>query len=173
MGIFTATKIPKTMNKTYQLKVNSDAVFESDNLLQNNIDAAKTGPNSYHVLKNNESFHTEILSKDFNAKSYEISVNGNTYTVNIQTQLDALINQLGFSLNSAKQVNAVKAPMPGLILEINIEVGQEVSENQNLLILEAMKMENNLVSPRAGKIKSINVEKGQAVDKGLVLIEFE
>lgn len=161
------------MNKTYQLKVNTDAVFESDDLLQNNINSAKTGPNNYHALKDNKSYHAEILSKDFNAKSYEVNVNGNTYTVNIQTQLDTLINQLGFSLNATKQVNAIKAPMPGLILEISVSVGQEVSENENLLILEAMKMENNLVSPRAGKIKSINVEKGQAVDKGLVLIEFE
>lgn len=161
------------MNKTYQLKVNDDTVFESYNLLQDDINAAKVGAAAYHVLKNNRSYEVEIASSQFNQKHYDVVVNGNSYTVNIQTELDKLIKDLGFSLNTAKQVNSIKAPMPGLILEINVEVGQEVAENDNLLILEAMKMENNLTSPRSGKIKAINVTKGDTVDKGLVLIEFE
>ncbi|MDR0227933.1 MAG: acetyl-CoA carboxylase biotin carboxyl carrier protein subunit [Flavobacteriaceae bacterium] len=161
------------MNKTYQLKVNGDVVFESDALLNDDIKAAAVSSTTYHVLKNSKSFEVQIDSEQFKEKKYHITVNGNQYTVDIQTELDKLINQLGFSLNSAKQVNSIKAPMPGLILDILVEVGQEVAENDNLLILEAMKMENNLSSPRAGVIKSINVTKGATVDKGLVLIEFE
>lgn len=161
------------MNKTYQLKVNADTVFESNDLLHSDINVSQVGSSAYHALKNNRSYDVEILSNQFTDKNYTVSVNGNTYSINIQTELDKLINQLGFSLNSAKQVNSVKAPMPGLILDILVEVGQEVAENDHLLILEAMKMENNLSSPRAGIIKSINIAKGATVDKGLVLIEFE
>lgn len=161
------------MNKTYQLKVNADTVFESNDLLHSDINVSQVGASAYHALKNNRSYDVEILSNQFTDKNYTVSVNGNTYSINIQTELDKLINQLGFSLNSAKQVNSIKAPMPGLILDILVEVGQEVAENDHLLILEAMKMENNLSSPRAGVIKSINIAKGATVDKGLVLIEFE
>lgn len=161
------------MNKTYQLKVNADTVFESNDLLHSDINVSQVGSSAYHALKNNRSYDVEILSNQFTDKNYTVSVNGNTYSINIQTELDKLINQLGFSLNSAKQVNSIKAPMPGLILDILVEVGQEVAENDHLLILEAMKMENNLSSPRAGIIKSINIAKGATVDKGLVLIEFE
>ncbi|WP_121964312.1 acetyl-CoA carboxylase biotin carboxyl carrier protein subunit [Myroides sp. N17-2] len=161
------------MNKTYQLKVNADTVFESNDLLHSDINVSQVGTSAYHALKNNRSYDVEILSNQFTDKNYTVSVNGNTYSINIQTELDKLINQLGFSLNSAKQVNSIKAPMPGLILDILVEVGQEVAENDHLLILEAMKMENNLSSPRAGVIKSINIAKGATVDKGLVLIEFE
>ncbi|ALU25439.1 acetyl-CoA carboxylase biotin carboxyl carrier protein subunit [Myroides odoratimimus] len=161
------------MNKTYQLKVNADTVFESEDLLQGDINVSSVNESTYHVLKNNRSYDVEILENHFTDKNYTVNVNGNNYSVNIQTELDKLINQLGFSLNSTKQVNSIKAPMPGLILDILVTVGQEVAENDNLLILEAMKMENNLSSPRAGIIKSINVTKGATVDKGLVLIEFE
>ncbi|AJA68130.1 biotin carboxyl carrier protein of oxaloacetate decarboxylase [Myroides odoratimimus] len=161
------------MNKTYQLKVNADTVFESEDLLQGDINVSRVNESTYHVLKNNRSYDVEILENYFTDKNYTVNVNGNNYSVNIQTELDKLINQLGFSLNSTKQVNSIKAPMPGLILDILVTVGQEVAENDNLLILEAMKMENNLSSPRAGIIKSINVTKGATVDKGLVLIEFE
>ncbi|MEK6513228.1 acetyl-CoA carboxylase biotin carboxyl carrier protein subunit [Myroides odoratimimus] len=161
------------MNKTYQLKVNADTVFESEDLLQGDINVSRVNESTYHVLKNNRSYDVEILENHFTDKNYTVNVNGNNYSVNIQTELDKLINQLGFSLNSTKQVNSIKAPMPGLILDILVTAGQEVAENDNLLILEAMKMENNLSSPRAGIIKSINVTKGATVDKGLVLIEFE
>ena len=80
---------------------------------------------------------------------------------------------MGFEVGKAKQINAIKAPMPGLILEISVTVGQEVKENDQLLILEAMKMENSIASPRDGVIKSISAEKGNAVEKGQLLIEFE
>lgn len=80
---------------------------------------------------------------------------------------------MGFTVGASKQVNAIKAPMPGLILEMSVSVGQEVKENDCLLILEAMKMENSFLSPRAGIIKSISASKGDAVEKGQLLIEFE
>ena len=67
---------------------------------------------------------------------------------------------------------SIKAPMPGLILEINVKVGQEVKEDEPLLILEAMKMENIITSPRDGIIKSISVNKTDAVEKNQLLIEF-
>ena len=91
----------------------------------------------------------------------------------ISGALDELIKSMGIERGRTKVVNAIKAPMPGLILEINVSVGQEVKENDPLLILEAMKMENCFLSPRDGIIKSIAVEKGNAVEKGQLLIEFE
>ena len=80
---------------------------------------------------------------------------------------------MGFEVGVSKRVNDIKAPMPGLILDIAVNVGQEVKENDSLLILEAMKMENNIVSPRDGIIKSIDVSQGDAVEKNQLLIEFE
>lgn len=161
------------MNEKYQLTVNSDSSYQSSDLTGLNVNSTLVSPNNYHVLKNNKSFTTEIIAGQFDQKRYVVKVNNNTYTVNIQNHLDQLIKQLGFSIGTNKQVNAIKAPMPGLILEISVQVGQEVLENDNLLILEAMKMENNLSSPRAGIIKSISVSKGDTVEKGQLLIEFE
>ena len=80
---------------------------------------------------------------------------------------------MGFSTGSTKNVDAIHAPMPGLILEINVSIGQTVKEEDPLLILEAMKMENVIASPRTGTIKSISINKGEAVEKKQLLIEFE
>lgn len=159
--------------KNYKVTVKGQSTF---NLTEEQIaamDSIQLQENQAHILQDSQAYTTEILENNFLNKSYTVKVNNSEYEVEIATELDGLIKELGFEVGASKQVNAIKAPMPGLILSIHVEVGQEVQENDSLLILEAMKMENNFNSPRAGKIKSILVEKGQAVDKGQLLIEFE
>ncbi len=157
----------------YKATVNKTDTFELNETSIENLDAVSDVNSEFHVLKDNRSYKAEITQSDFLSKNYTVKVNGNTYEVNLANSLDLLIKEMGFEVGAAKQVDAIKAPMPGLVLEINVEVGQEVQEGDNLLILEAMKMENSFTSPRAGIIKSIAVNKGQAVDKGQLLIEFE
>ena len=157
----------------YKINVNKTHSFDVSEDDSHQLDAIETQPNQFHVLSNNKSVEAEIIDSDFNSKTYTIKVNSNTYEVNINDALDQQIAALGFEIGSAKQVNSVKAPMPGLILEINVSEGQEVKEDESLLILEAMKMENVLTSPRDGVIKSISVSKGETVDKNSLLIEFE
>jgi biotin carboxyl carrier protein len=161
------------MQKSYTLSVHTGATFDLDESSLQHLDAVATGTHSFHILKDNRSYTAEIVAADFVAKRYTINVNNNIYEVSIADGLDQLISRMGIERGRHKVVNAIKAPMPGLILEINVEVGDEVQENDPLLILEAMKMENSFLSPREGKIKSIAVVKGQAVDKGQLLIEFE
>ncbi|MGB6082724.1 acetyl-CoA carboxylase biotin carboxyl carrier protein subunit [Moheibacter sp.] len=158
---------------TYKIIVDGDKSFDFSSKDTDSLDSISLQENKFQVLKDDVSYQTEILSADFLNRNYTVLVNGNEYEVNIARPLDQLIKEMGFEVGAGKQVNAIKAPMPGLILSINVSVGQEVQENDSLLILEAMKMENNFASPRAGIIKSIMVEKGQAVDKGQLLIEFE
>ncbi len=161
------------MNNTLKVSVNKEHTFDftEDQMLA--VDAVSLDQKNFHVLHNNTSYQAEVVSTNFINKTYTVVVNNNEYVVSIANHLDQLIKEMGFEVGKAKIVNAIKAPMPGLILEINVTVGQEVQEGDNLLILEAMKMENSFDSPRAGVIKSIAVEKGQAVDKGQLLIEFE
>lgn len=161
------------MNTNYHTNVNGVFQFTLDVETITNFDAVAVINNTSHVLFNNTSFHTEISHSNFNQKSYTVKVNGTPYEVSISDDLDALIKTMGFEVGATKQINAVKAPMPGLILEISVVVGQTVKENESLLILEAMKMENNFLSPRDGVIKSITVNKGDTVNRGQLLVEFE
>lgn len=161
------------MSNSYKLSVNNSPLIDFTESDLANLDAVSVGNNKFHVLKNSKPYKAEIVSADFLNKKYTVKVNNNSYEVSISNDLDILIKGLGIERGRTKVVNAIKAPMPGLILEISVEVGQEVKENDPLLILEAMKMENSFLSPRDGKIKSIAVTKGNAVDKGQLLIEFE
>jgi biotin carboxyl carrier protein len=161
------------MSIGYKINVNDTFHFDMDQESVSQLDAVRVGLDQFHILQENTSFKAAITEADFNQKKYTVVVNGNSYTVAIANPLDILIKEMGFETGLAKQVNAIKAPMPGLILEISVVVGQEVKENDNLIILGAMKMENSFLSPRDGVIKSISVAVGDAVDKGQLLIEFE
>jgi biotin carboxyl carrier protein len=161
------------MSIGYKVNVNDTFHFDLNNESVSQLDAISVGANDFHILHEKTAFKATIIAADFNQKQYTVTVNGNTYKVAISTPLDVLIKEMGFETGLAKQVNAIKAPMPGLILEISVSVGQEVKENDALIILGAMKMENSFLSPRDGVIKSISVAVGDAVDKGQLLIEFE
>jgi biotin carboxyl carrier protein len=161
------------MSIGYKVNVNDTFHFDLEKKSISQLDAVSVEPNKFHVLHENTPYIAEITTSDFLKKSYTVKVNNNTYTVDILNPLDVLIKEMGFEAGLTKQVNFIKAPMPGLILEISVVVGQTVQENDNLIILGAMKMENSFLSPRDGVIKTISVMMGDAVDKGQLLIEFE
>lgn len=157
----------------YKVKVNHNLELDITDEALSSMDAIKTLETTYHILQNNTSYQAEIISSNFNKKLYTVNINSNSYEVAISNPLDILIKDMGFSFGSTKHVNSVKAPMPGLILEINVKNGQEVKEDETLLILEAMKMENIIISPRNGIIKYVAVKKGDSIEKGQLLIDFE
>ena len=69
--------------------------------------------------------------------------------------------------------NAVKAPLPGVVLSVNVKEGDTVKAADTVIVLEAMKMENAIHAGRDGKIKSINVKQGDSVLQDDLLIVIE
>ena len=67
----------------------------------------------------------------------------------------------------------LRAPMPGLVLEIKVEPGDEVRKGQPLLIVEAMKMENVIKAEGDGVVALVHVTPGASAEKGDKLLEFE
>ncbi len=161
------------MSKLYKVTVNDNFEFDIDEQELLKLDAVATNASQFHVLHDKKPFVAEVTSNDFLQKKYTVNINNNRYEISIQNPLDELIKAMGFELGASKMINDIKAPMPGLILDVAVVEGQEVEENETLLILEAMKMENVLTSPRHGIIRSIAITKGDAVEKNQLLIEFE
>ena len=114
----------------------------------------------------------EVIKADSIEKSFLVSVNGNKYQLQVKDKFDELLKSLGFDELNSKKVNELKAPMPGLVLDIRVAEGGQVKKGDAVLVLEAMKMENIIKSPTDGVIKKINVKKGVAVEKNQVLINF-
>ena len=161
------------MEQKFKVVVNGEMEFSFTKEQIEALDIQKTSSTGYHVIKDHRSIKTELIHSDYLKRSYSLKINSHSYEVKIFNELDLLIEDMGLSLASASVVNDIKAPMPGLILDVQVKEGEEVKEGDYLLVLEAMKMENTLTAPRDGVVKSISVKKGETVDKNQLLIEME
>jgi biotin carboxyl carrier protein len=131
------------------------------------------GAGKFHILYKNCSYHAELLEVDYAARHYTFRIGGTKLTVKIADHYERLAQQLGLNVGSSHKINAVKAPMPGLVLDVMVTVGQAVQKGDPLLILEAMKMENVIKAAGEGRVKAVKVDKGAAVEKGELLLEME
>lgn len=119
----------------------------------------------------------------------EVFVNGAPYKVEIQQEVPAAVAKVKAKPSAAPRketgekvisrpaantsAGAIKAPLPGVILDIKVKVGDTVKPGDTVVILEAMKMENNINSDKAGVVKSISVNKGDSVLESADLIVIE
>lgn len=126
----------------------------------------------FHIIKNDKSYTAEVVRANREEKTFVIKVNGNKYTLEVKDKFDELLQSMGMDNLASAKVNELKAPMPGLVLDILTPAGTEVKKGDPVIILEAMKMENMLKSPADGVVKKIHVEKRQAVEKNQVLVSF-
>jgi len=162
----------KDKNPTFKIKANE---FEFS-ITKEQIDTAdviKKSPYEFNLLKDHHSVNAKIIEADKTAKKLKIEVEGEIFDIEIKEELDQMLEIMGFGTASNKQIKEIKAPMPGLVLEIAVTEGQEVIEGEKILILVAMKMENSIMIHANATIKRIAVSAGQAVEKGQVLVELE
>ncbi|MCF6352084.1 MAG: acetyl-CoA carboxylase biotin carboxyl carrier protein subunit [Cyclobacteriaceae bacterium] len=157
-------------NNSYQISIDKgEFSIEGQKI---DLDLAKLNNHKYHVISNNISYNIELVSLDKAKKLVILKVNNATYEVGLKDKMDELLAQLGMDLLLEAKTEDLKAPMPGLILEIAVEKGQSIAKGDKLLILEAMKMENVIKAASDAIVEDIKVNIGDSVDNGQILITF-
>lgn len=156
----------------FNIKVN-ETNFELDVEGLQEKDIAQIRPDEYHILENNTSYKIRIIDSHPNFKKQTVEVNGELFVVDIKDPLDLILEKMGFNAVSNKRLKEIKAPMPGLVLDVAVTEGQQVTKGDKILILEAMKMENSILIPNDATIKSILVKAGQSVEKGQIMVELD
>ena len=123
-------------------------------------------------------------------KTYNITVNGVTYTVEVE-EVGATASApvaaapvaapaaapaapkaapAAPKASGAAGAVSVKAPMPGNIMKVNCKAGASVKKGDVLVVLEAMKMENDICAPQDGVVASVEVAQGATVETDAVLV---
>ena len=160
------------LKKAYKVKAN-DFIFYFDNSELAEIDLIQRSATEFNCIKNNRSVNAVLEEADPINKKFKVAIEGEIFSIEIKDELDQMLEKMGFGIGVNKQLSNIRAPMPGLVLEINVAEGQIVNGGDKILILEAMKMENIIMVPSGATIKKILVSKGQAVDRGQLLVELE
>jgi biotin carboxyl carrier protein len=171
---FMATIKLISENKHFDVEWNGrDIERGSVNDVPFELDLIQEKEGSYHLIYKGKSYVVELVQRFDQEKKIALKINNNHHVFQVEDRYDALLKQMGLSGMNSEVVKDLKAPMPGLVLNIEVSGGSAVKKGDPLLILEAMKMENVLKSPTDGVIKEILVKQGNAVEKNQLLLNFE
>ncbi len=165
----------------YKAKVNGHFEFEIDrekDRLRINGEAADWDmlplrEGRFSILHKGKNYDAEIIERHPAEKSFRIRINNGIYKVRLKDPYDQLLEKMGFQSGAALSVKELKAPMPGLVLDLKVAAGTAVKKGDALLVLEAMKMENVLKAESDATVKEIHIKDGDAVEKNQILLEFE
>ncbi len=143
----------------------------------------------FDLVINNKHYVVEI--ENIGYENAEVIVNGTEFQVTINRDMNNVENNIPkivshFEENKDKVPKAqvttpkgvdtsmmnVKAPMPGLILQILVKVGDTVKSGQPVIKMEAMKMENEVRSPENGVVTEIHVNPQENVAEGEIMISL-
>ncbi len=130
--------------------------------------------NTYSLLIDRRSFLVESAPVRPDQGEYFARVMGRHYDVEV-------LDELLVAVRDAEKVHehtgdhTVKAPMPGMVVEVKVAPGDHVDAGDAVIVMEAMKMRNELTTVVAGSVKSVVVGTGDKVESQapLVLIERE
>jgi len=136
------------------------------------VDIIEVESGYFHILHHNKSYRAEVVKTDVATKTFTIKINSKHISVELKDKFDLLLEKMGMKGGNTAKVNVLKAPMPGLIIDMKVQLGDHVKAGEQLLVLEAMKMENVIKSPAEGTVKNVRVRKGDRVEKNQILIEF-
>ncbi len=152
------------------IPVEMDAQHTSVNGQPFEVDAVEFRQGRFHLLVNRKSYTAEIIQFRPEEKSVVVRVNNSVFTMQVRDKYDDLLREMGIDVAGSKKVNDMKAPMPGLVLNVMVEEGQSIAKGDPILVLEAMKMENIIKSPADAVIKKVAIRKGDKVEKNQVMI---
>ncbi|HEY0895883.1 MAG TPA: biotin/lipoyl-containing protein [Sphingobacteriaceae bacterium] len=136
-------------------------------------DLSRISAGTFHLIRDHKSYTAEVSDINYQEKTCTVKVNGRPYRVSVKDQFDQLLHQLGMDQAAGQKVTDLKAPMPGLVLQVLVKEGDEIRKGDNILVLEAMKMENILKAPADCSIRSVKVVPGDKVEKNQVMIVFQ
>lgn len=119
--------------------------------------------------------HEAVLAVDGSEHPIHAAQDGTTLFVHLEGQTWRIETVNGFADRSAGTGagGQVRAPMPGVVIEIDVRAGDRVAENQRLALIESMKMQTEITAPLAGTVTTVHVAPGASFERGATLIELE
>ncbi len=119
----------------------------------------------YSVIINGQSYDVRMNERD---GVYAAQLRGQVFEVIVEDEHTRRLAGLKSGLGVVVGEAVIKAPMPGVVVDILVSPGQTVAKGDIVLILESMKMQNEFKSPQAGKVHTLLVAAGDKVEQNAV-----
>ena len=132
--------------------------------------AATGSPHGNSLLLDGRSL--ALLARRARSGRWELDLDGRHVAAEVLDARADRVRRLTASAGGRREVVALTAPMPGLVVRVAVREGDVVQRGDTVMIVEAMKMENELRATGAARVKRVLAAPDQAVEKGQVLIEY-
>jgi len=153
-------------DKQFTIDINRDGqVTVDDQIIDIEIEQLLDST-MYSIIIGGKSHDIRMTAEE---DEYEVLLSGEIFDVTVEDERTRRLAGLKAGGGVTGEVT-VKAPMPGVVVEVLVDEGQEVAKGDVVLILESMKMQNEFKAPRDGTVKKIRVNAGDTVDQNAVLL---
>src|SRR3990172_3705974 len=103
----------------------------------------------------------------------QVLMRGTLYIATVEDERERRLKSAGGTGARVSGEFVLRAPMPGLIVNVPVSEGQDVKKGDVLVILESMKMQNELKSPRDGKVTRVQAKPGNSVEQRQTILSVE
>ena len=154
----------------YQVEITTEGQIKVDGV-EYEIDLRQIGDQPvYSLLINGKSYEAYVHPAE---KAWQVLLLGNFYNSQVEDERERRLRLASGGIVSERLEYYLRAPMPGLVVDVPVQEGQQVEKGDVLVILESMKMQNELRTPRAGVVARMNIRAGDSVDQRQVLMSVE
>jgi biotin carboxyl carrier protein len=135
-----------------------------------NVDMKKVEDTTmYSMLLDGESHDIRMNEGD---GFYEVQVSGDIYRVIVEDERTRLLAEISGETEDGTGEVHIKAPMPGVVVDVAVTPGQKVIKEDIVVVLESMKMQNEFKAPRDGEVRVVRVKPGDTVDRNEVMLSI-
>ena len=129
-------------------------------------------PGGCSLLIDGASHHVLARHAGAGSGAWELELDGRAFALEALDERAAAVRRLAGAARVARPAPSLKAPMPGMVVQVAVAEGDVVDAGDRVAVVEAMKMENELRATAASRVAKVRVSPGQAVEKDQVLVEF-
>ncbi len=118
-----------------------------------------------------------VLELDGRQENIWIATRGDVHFVHLRGRTHRVhaINALERARQAAEPSvgsELLRAPMPGVVVEVVVEAGAEVAIGQLLMTIESMKLQTPIRAPHAARVEEVCVSAGASFDEGAALVRL-
>jgi biotin carboxyl carrier protein len=128
--------------------------------------------NTYSLLIDGRSYLIESAPVRPEEGEYYARVMGRHYDVEVLDELLVAVRDAERAKEHAGGY-VVRAPMPGLVIQVKVAPGNHVSVGDSVVVMEAMKMRNELITEVGGVVKEVVAAPGDKVESQAALVKIE
>ena len=154
-------------DKQFTLDINRNGEITLDGQVMNVDMRQMLDTTMYSVIIDGVSHDVRMREGD---GVYLAELNGDIFEVVVEDERTRRLAGLKGGPGAITGEAVIKAPMPGVVIDVPVKAGQEVQQGDIVLILESMKMQNEFKAPRAGKVHTLRVAPGDKVEQGAVML---